>query len=78
MGIDGEMLTPATRASMSGSVPQEVKFNNWIASKTQAQQEEWFGAGKYALYKKGLITLSDLVTNKGNPLTLAELTAKYK
>lgn len=78
IGIDGETLTPATRASMNGSVPQEVKFNSWIASKTAEQQEEWFGAGKYALYKKGLITLSDLVTNKGNPLTLAELTAKYQ
>lgn len=40
-------------------------------------QDEQLGAGRAALWRKGTITLEQLLSLDGNPLTLAQLEKRY-
>ena len=77
LGFDIDEIPKGTRASMDGQVPESTTFNKWLDGKSKADIEKVLGKGKAQLYLDGKITLSDLVTQKGRPLTLKELEDKF-
>lgn len=65
------------RASMDGPVDEGLNFERWLEGKSRAFQDEALGKGRAEMWRDGKITLSDLLDLRGNPLTLAQLQAKY-
>lgn len=61
------------RASEYGQISAKTTFGDFLGRKTKAEQDEMLGKGRADLWRSGKITLSDLVNNKGNPLTLKQL-----
>lgn len=80
--IDGEdkvepNLSPTTRSSMDGQVAADLTFDQFLKSKPVAFADEMLGKGRAQLWREGKITLSQLLSAQGTPLTLAQLKAKY-
>ena len=65
------------RASDGGPVDASLNFDGWLKRQPLDKQTEILGRGRAEMYQSGKITLSDLVTGQGKPLTLAQLRAKY-
>ena len=78
LGMDVEEFTPTTRASLDGQVAADLSFSDFLDSKSEAFQNEVLGKGRAALWRAGKITLNQLLDQRGNPLTLAQLKAKYE
>lgn len=62
---------------MDGQVAASTTFEAFLERKGKAFQDEMLGKGRAQLWRDGTITLPQLLDLKGNPLTLAELKAKY-
>lgn len=77
LGIDVPEFRPTSRASTDGQVSADMTFDSFLTRKGQAFQDEVLGKGRAKLWRDGTITLTQLLDQKGNPLTLAELKAKY-
>lgn len=60
-----------------GKVSRGMTFEEWISKKSKRYQEAYFGRGRYELWQKGEITLSDLINGQGRIITLDELRRKY-
>ena len=77
LGLEGIDIPENMRSSMDGRVPKATSFDEWLKGKDEAFKEKYLGAGRYEMYKSGRITFSDLVSNKGEVLTIKELREKY-
>lgn len=77
LGLDIEEFEPSTRASANGPVSGNLTFESWIDSRPASVQREWFGPGRYELYRDGKITLRDLTDMRGRELTLEQLRQKF-
>lgn len=66
-----------TRATGEGQVAAKTTFNDWLDRQSKAKQEEILGQGRAELYRSGKITLSDLTSGTGRPLTIKQLNDKY-
>lgn len=77
LGIDEDEVPVGTRSSLDGYVSQDMTFDKWLKTKSSEFQKEYLGAGRYELYSKGKITLSDLINQKGRYLSIKELKEKY-
>lgn len=66
-------LPQSTRASMDGQVAADMTFSQFLKGKSQAQQIEVLGRGKWELWNDGQIGLSQLIDQRGRPLTLGQL-----
>lgn len=77
MGIDVDEFQPSTRAAMNGEVAATTTFAQWLASRSEEQQDEILGKGRAQLWRDGRITLTDLVDQTGRPMTLEQLRAKH-
>ena len=64
-----------TRASDEGQIEADISFDKFLKRKGKAYQDGMLGKGRADLWRKGKITLKDLVDANGRPLTLAELQA---
>ena len=62
---------------MDGQVPADLDYETWLSGKSKSFQLEVLGPGKWDLWQRGKISFTDLVDQRGNELTLAELRAKY-
>ena len=67
-----------TRASMDGQVAGGQNYQQWLGTKSKAFQQEVLGVQKQKLWKAGKISFSDLVNQRGHPLTLEQLKRKIK
>jgi hypothetical protein len=65
-----------TRASDEGQISRNTTFDEFLKRKGQAYQDEVLGEGKADLWRAGKITLRDLVSGDGKPLTLTQLRQK--
>lgn len=65
-----------TRAAEGGQVSSSASFKSWLSRRSKDQQDEQLGAGRAKLWREGKITLSQLLNQQGNPLTLAQLEKK--
>ena len=54
----------------------EGTFDSWLATLSQAEQDDVLGKGRADLYRRKVITKADLVNQRGRVLTLAELRAR--
>ena len=80
--IDGEgkaapNAPPSTRSSMDGQVAADLSFDQFLRSKPPEFADEMLGKGRAQLWRDGKITLSQLLSAQGTPLTLAQLKARY-
>lgn len=72
LGLDAPELK-STRASADGQVPDTVRYEDWLAKQSPSVQKDILGPGRFELYQSGKIGFSDLVDQRGNPLTLAQI-----
>lgn len=77
MGIDRDNFQQTTRASMDGQVAADLTFDQFLRDKPQEFADKMLGKGRAELWREGKITLSELVNQRGQPLTLRELADKY-
>jgi hypothetical protein len=76
LGVDIDEAA-ATRASLDGQLPADINFETWLKRKSKAFQDEKLGIGKADLWRRGVITMNDLLDQRGNPLTLEQLQSLY-
>lgn len=76
-GKAADKIAPRTRASMDGAVPREMTFDQFLKGKPPGFADEMLGVGRADLWRSGKITLAQLLDQRGNPLTLAQLEARY-
>lgn len=67
-----------TTAQATAGGPTTENFDQFIARKGKAYQDEIFGKERADLYQRGVITRTQLIDNNGRPLTLKELRLKYE
>lgn len=77
LGSDSPEPKYGTRASDAGQIPMNTTFDDYLKTKTKAEQDERFGVGRMDLWRAKKITLSDLTDNNLRPLTLEQLRARY-
>lgn len=75
LGLDLDEFAPSTRSSIDGQVPASTTFDEFLTKKGESWQDAQLGKGRADLWRKGKITLSDLVDGNGRELTLTELRA---
>ncbi len=68
---------PGLRASMDGPVSSKLTYEGWFDSLSSSRQEEILGPGKFKLWSQGQLSMVDMLDQRGNPLTLAELKARH-
>lgn len=66
------------QASMGGPVSADLNYEEWLRTQSLSMQLEVLGPAKHKLWQDGKITFRDLVDQRGNPLTLAEIIAKVE
>lgn len=62
-----------TQASMDGQVAEDLSYEQWLKTKPDEFQKEVLGLGRWNLWRRGKISLVDLIDQLGRPLTLDEL-----
>ena len=65
------------RASMGGLVPSNMNYNSWLLTQSKEVQQDILGVGKWQLWSENKLSVTDLVDNTGNPLTLEQLREKF-
>lgn len=68
-----DKVEPATRASMDGYVAADLTFDQFLKNKPPEFADKMLGNGRAELWRSGKITLNQLLDQRGNPLTLAQL-----
>ncbi len=66
-------IPKSTRASMDGQIPADLTYDDWLRQQSIERQKEILGPGKYRLWKRNKLSMSEMVDQTGNPLTLREL-----
>lgn len=56
--------------------PHLTRFEDWLKTLTPAEEEHLLGKGRAELFRRGVITINDLLNQSGQLLTLAELRAQ--
>ncbi len=67
-----------SRASMDGQVSNSFNFERWLKTKPDEFANKLLGPGRFDLWKKGKLTLADMVNQDGRPLTLEQLKASIE
>jgi hypothetical protein len=58
-------------------VAADLSFSDFLKGKPTEFVDEMLGKGRAQLWRDGKITLSQLLDQRGNPLTLQQLRDKY-
>jgi SPP1 gp7 family putative phage head morphogenesis protein len=69
LGVDPKDVPPLVRASVDGPVTWTT-YDAWLRLQPPARQNRVLGVGLAQLYRDGKLSLADLVTTQGTPLTL--------
>jgi SPP1 gp7 family putative phage head morphogenesis protein len=78
LGIDLPEFSPTTRASMGGQVPQATDYGTWLKNQSASRQDEVLGKTRGQLLRSGDLSMADMYSAKGSPLTLAQLREKHQ
>ncbi|RYG14065.1 MAG: hypothetical protein EON92_03450 [Burkholderiales bacterium] len=73
---DEGLVFEGTRSSVTGPVPDTVTYSDWLKTRPASEQDEVLGKGKADLFRQDRITLADLYSARGEPLTLEQLRRK--
>jgi len=77
LGLDMPEFPTGTRASNSGQIAADTTFAAFLERKGEAYQNATLGKGRAELWRSKKITLNQLLDLRGNPLTVAQLKARY-
>lgn len=77
MGLDIPEFEPTTRAATGGPVSAKLQFDGFLTRKGPQFTDDLLGPGRAELWRKGAITLQQLLDQSGRPLTLKELERLY-
>ncbi len=69
--------SPGQRASVDGPIDARTTMKQFLDRKGAEFQDAVLGKGRAAMYRKGIITLQQLLDLRGNPLTLKQLQRRY-
>lgn len=72
-----ESISKAVKASMNGYVPISMTFEQWFDKLPQKDQISYLGKKRYAIWKKGNLSLAQLTNKNGTPLTIEQLAKAY-
>lgn len=78
LGADFEDMPARTRASMDGQVAGDLSFADWLESKPPEFADEMLGKGRADLWRRGVITLPQLLDQSGRPLPLEQLRTRHR
>ncbi len=73
--LDMDEQLDGTQASADGPQAAGWSFEDWLRTKSPADQDAMLGAARARRWRKGDYTLSQLIDQDGRPLTLAQLDA---
>jgi hypothetical protein len=76
LGANIEEPPTGTRASDEGQVRADITMTEWLKGKPKSYVDDLLGPGRAKLWQDGKITLQDLVSQNGRPLTLEQLRGK--
>ena len=65
-----------TRASDLGQIPSDTSFDDFLKRHDAAYADNLLGPGRAQMWRDGKLSLSDLVSGTGRPLTLEQLAGK--
>lgn len=66
----------SVRASMDGDVSASLSYNEWLRRQPKSTQVEALGPTKWHAWKKGGVTLQQMVDQTGRPLSVGEIVDK--
>ncbi len=52
---------------------EDYYYEDWLKQQDVAEQRDILGPGRYDLWKKGSVSLTDMIDQRGNPMTLEQL-----
>lgn len=77
LGLDIDDFETSQRASSAGPVDAKTTFDDFLKRQGVKYQDEVLGVGRAELWRKGKLTLRDLVSGQGRPLSLEELQRRF-
>lgn len=77
LGVNISEPTGGERASADGPVKASTTFDQFLTRMGKDFQDETLGPGRAELWREDKLTLQQLLDLRGNPLTLAQLEARY-
>jgi SPP1 gp7 family putative phage head morphogenesis protein len=72
-----DKIPQGQRASMGGPVSGDLTYEAWLKDQPLAQQKAILGEGKWKLWSQGKLGFSDMIDQRGNPLSLKQLEELY-
>lgn len=69
-------LTPEQRRLLSADPPDDETYSQWLRRQSSDVQKEVLGTTRQKMWLEGRLELTDLVNQKGRPLTLKQLSRK--
>lgn len=66
-------LTPEQRRFLNADPPAQESYTEWLRRQPEAVQTNVLGRSRRELWLEGRLSLNDLVSQKGRPLTLGQL-----
>lgn len=73
LGLNINEVPTGTRASDLGQVKADITFNAFLKRHDKGYADDLLGPGRAEMWRKGRITLQDLVSGNGRELTLRQL-----
>lgn len=73
LGIKTEEISLSTRASMSGQVPAQITYPEWIRNQSKELQNKVLGVGRAQLWRDGKFKINQFVTSDLRTISLKEL-----
>jgi len=76
LGINLAEAPPGMRASMTGQVPADQNYKQWLATAPTSIQRDVLGRTRYDMWKDDIIDIDSFWTKDGRRLTLSQLRKK--
>lgn len=73
LGIKADELSPGTRSSLDGQVPEDLSYGSWLKEQPAWRQDQVLGPSRARLMREGGVPFDSFYTNRGELLTLEEL-----
>lgn len=75
-GKDVPEPPPPVQATMDGKGARGLSYEQWLRTRPEEEQRQVLGATRYELWSKGKLSMRQMIDQRNEPLTVAELRAK--
>jgi len=75
--IYDDFVKGGKRPSMDGVVPASTTYGDWFARLSESRQKDILGQRRWSVWKEKGLSFTDLVDQRGRPLSVAALKRKY-